>query len=273
MDALYARVTAPAAPAVPLARRERRRLEEVFPAIPIRGLELTTDEAAAALFETQADELAWPVPHTDTLYDSLNGAVRLLGPAGIAEHVEDFTALDSDEFPEVGVCRQFAYRLALSFWYAEARSRPMTAGEAAAALYLSLAYRHHQADGAAARLAPSLVSRAIRQGAALIPVETLMGLGEAMTAEFAAPALTCVTPGVTGASHPGVTPTGPGNDWLYRQALPDWQRRRFCFSLVRAHPRQPSPLIVRLDGGGYALGGIPPAGPDGSWRRPLRAEW
>ncbi|MFC8367555.1 hypothetical protein ACFUIT_06085 [Streptomyces sp. NPDC057239] len=273
LGALYARVTAPATPAVPLARRERRRATETFPTIPIRGLELTTGEAAAALFETGADELTLPVPDTDTLYDALNGAVRMLGPAGIAEVIDHFVTLDSAEFPEVGACRQFAYRLALSFWYAEARSRLMTVGEAAVALYLSPAYRHHRVDAVTMRRAPLLVSRAIRQGAALVPVATLMRLGEAMGREFAAPALTCVTPGVTGASRPGATAVPGGGDWLYRQALPDWHRRRFCFDLMRADTRQPSPLIVRLDGGGYAVGATPPAGPDGTWRRALRAEW
>lgn len=294
LGALYARVTAPAAPAVPLARRERRRATEAFPTIPIRGLELTTGEAAAALFETGADELTLPVPDTDTLYDALNGAVRVLGPAGIAEVIDHFAALDSAEFPEVGACRQFAYRLALSFWYAEARSRLMTVGEAAVALYLSPAYRHHQIDAVTMRRAPLLVSRAIRQGAALVPAETLIRLGGAMAREFAlgvdsevntTPGVTQVsgcTPadstvdtgdGVTGASRPGVTGATPGRDWLYRQALPDWHRRRFCFDLMRADTRQPSPLIVRLDGGGYAVGATPPAGPDGTWRRALRAEW
>ncbi|WP_460069512.1 hypothetical protein [Streptomyces sp. YKOK-I1] len=230
-------------------------------------------EVAAALFETGADELALPAPdtdtHTDTLYDALNGAVRTLGPAGIAEVVGIFTDLDAEEFPEVGVCRQFAYRLALSFWYDGARSRPMTAGEAAVALYLSDAYRHHQVDAVTVRRAPLLVSRAIRQGAALVPTETLMRLGEAMVREFASPALTCVTPGVTAPSRPGAT----GGGWLYRQALPDYHRRRFCFDLMRSDTRQPSPLVVRLDGGTYAVGATPPAGPDGTWTRTLRAGW
>ncbi|WP_405555402.1 hypothetical protein OHV08_15835 [Streptomyces canus] len=276
LDALYARVAAPAAPAVPLVRRERRRATEEFPTVPIMDLELSVGETAAALFETGADELALPGPdtdtHTDTLYDALNGAVHVLGVAGIAEVVASFTELDAVEFPEVGLCRQFAYRLALSFWYGDARSRPMTVGEAAVSLYLSDAYRHHHINACTERRAPLLVSRAIRQGAALVPVETLMRLGEAMGREFATPAspgLTCVTPGVTAASRQGVT----GRDWLYRQALPDWHRRRFCFDLMRADTRQPSPLIVRLDGGGYAIGATPPAGPDGTWRRALRAEW
>ncbi|MEU1784474.1 hypothetical protein ABZ553_00770 [Streptomyces sparsogenes] len=217
-------------------------------------------EVAAALFEAGADhELAAPAPSTDTLYDAFRASVGELGPAGVAGVVDMFNELDAEEFSEVGVCRRFAYRLALSFWYSGARSRPMTAAEAAVALYLSDAYRHHQVGVLTFRRAPLLVSRAIRQGAALVPVETLMYLGVAMVREFASPApITAVT---------------PGRDWLYRQVLPDYHRRRFCFGLMRADTHQPSPLLVRLDGGGYLLGATPPAGPDGTWTRTLRAEW
>ncbi|MVO90910.1 hypothetical protein GPA10_40775 [Streptomyces sp. p1417] len=206
------------------------------------------------MFEAAADEMAVPVPTTDTLYAAFLASLAELGTGGVAEVADTFSGLDQAEFPEVGACRRFAYRLALSFWYAGARSRPMTVGEAAAALYLSDTYRHHQVDAVTVRRAPLLVSRAIRQGATLVPVETLIRLGSAMAREFAAP--------VTA-----------GRDWLYRQALPDWHRRRFCFDLMRADTCQPSPLIVRLDGGGYAVGATPPAGPDGTWRRALREQW
>ncbi|MFJ2166442.1 hypothetical protein [Streptomyces griseofuscus] len=281
LDALYARVAAPAAPAVPLAWRERCRAAEGLPTVPVAGLEWSTTEVAAALFESGADELAVPVPSTDVLYSTLDASVKELGPAGIAEVVGHFENLDAEEFSEVGACRQFAYRLALSFWYAGARSRPMTVGEAAVTLYLSPAYRHHQVNALTVRRAPLLVSRSIRQGAAAVPVETLMRLGEAMAREFTAPrGVTAVTRDVTQVSDAGTAGARwsaagatPGRDWLYRQALPDWNRRRFCFDLVRADALQPSPLVVRLDGGDYALGATPPAGPDGTWRRPVRAEW
>ncbi|MFF4756055.1 hypothetical protein ACWD5R_36950 [Streptomyces sp. NPDC002514] len=262
---------------MPLAWRERRRAPEEFPTVPVGGLEWSPLDVAATLFEAGADyELGDPVPSTDVLYELLCASVEELGPAGIAALVDDFAVLEAEEFSEVGVCRRFAYRLALSFWYEGARSRPMTVGEAAVALYLSPAYRHHQVDAFTVRRAPLLVSRAIRQGAALVPVETLARLGEAMRREFAAP----VTPGVTQVSdtavepsREGVTAVTAGRDWLYRQALPDWHRRRFCFDLIRADVRQPSPLVVRLDGGGYVLGATPPAGPDGTWSRTLRARW
>ncbi|OAR25022.1 hypothetical protein A8W25_20805 [Streptomyces sp. ERV7] len=213
------------------------------------------------MFEAGADnELGGRVPTTDDLYRVLRASVAVLGPAGLAQVVATFAVFELGEFRETDTCRTFAYRLALSFWYAGARSRPMTAGEAAVALYLSDAYRHHQVDAVTARRAPLLVSRAIRQGAALLPTPTLMRLGEAMGREFAAPA------------SPGEVVTA-GRDWLYRQALPDYHRRRFCFALLWADVCQPSPLIVRLDGAGYALGATPPAGPDGTWLRPVRVGW
>ncbi|WP_224221628.1 hypothetical protein [Streptomyces olivaceus] len=230
----------------------------------------------AALFEAGADEASVPVPTTDALYAVFRASVAQLGPAGVAEVTDTVNTLDAEEFPEVGECRTFAYRLALSFWYRGARSRPMTVGEAAVALYLSDAYRHHQVDACTLRWAPLLVSRAIRQGAALVPVETLIRLGAAMVREFAAPVTPVVTQAgtdTTGGKRDGVTAVTPGGGWLYRQALPDWHRRRFCFDLMRADTRQPSPLIVRTDGGTYTVGATPPAGPDGTWRRALREQW
>ncbi|MGW1354764.1 hypothetical protein ACWCQE_36690 [Streptomyces sp. NPDC002409] len=274
LNALYARVAPAPAPVVRLTERDRRRDGQDFPAVPVAGVELDVDDVAAALFETAADELAVPVPTTDTLYAALQAAVAKLGADGIAEVRETFAGLPADEFHEVADCRQFAHRLSLSFWYAGARSRPLTVGEAAVALYLSPAHRHQAA--ALTTRAPLLVSRSIRQGAAQVPLETLLRLGRALTDEFTAPvtrAVTQVSPGTRDAVRERVTAVTPGRDWLCRQALPDRQRRRFCFDLMRADTRQPSPLLVRLDGGGHVLGATPPPGPDGTWTRPLRAQW
>ncbi|WP_234433660.1 hypothetical protein [Streptomyces rimosus] len=257
----------PAAPHGALPQRRAGATEALL--VPVAGMELCPEETAAALFEVYSDEYGVPDMTTETLYDLLGAALFELGPAGLLEVTKAFSELESAEFPEVGACRRYAYRLAVASWYEGARARPMTVGEAAVALYLSDAYRHHQIDTPTARRAPLLVSRAIRQSAALVPIETLTRLGDAMVQEFAAPAPTSVTPGVTAASGPGVT----GGGWLYRQALPDWHRRRWCFDLMRADTRQPSPLVVRLDGGAYAVGATPPAGPDGTWARTLRAGW
>lgn len=257
LDALYAQVQPAPVPVVSLAEMDRRREGEDFPTIPIRGVELTVNEAAAALFETAADELAVPVPDTDTLYDALNGAVRTLGPAGIAEVTDTFAGLDADpvEFPEVRDCRRFAYRLALSFWYERARSRPMTAGEVGVAIYLSGLKRYRQADFRELPRRKLLVARAIHEGVTSVPTESLIRLGAVMSGELSG------------------FDRDRDREWLYKQALPDYHRRRFAYDLVQWNREQPAPLIVRPDSGGYLVGLTPPPGPDGQWLRPMRAEW
>ncbi|MER6073592.1 hypothetical protein ABT187_33070 [Streptomyces sp. NPDC001817] len=255
LDALYAQVAPSAAPVFSLAEMDRRPAGADFPTIPIRGLELTVTEAAAALFETAADELAVPVPETDVLYDALNGAVRTLGPAGIAEVVSTFEGLPSDEFSEVAACRRFAYRLALSFWYEGARSRPMTAGEVGVAIYLSSLHRYRSADFRELPRRKLMLARAIHEGVTAVPTETLIRLGAVMSGEL------------------GGIDRDRSREWLYKQALPDYHRRRFAFDLVQWDRSQPAPLIVRPDSGGYLVGLTPPAGPDGKWLRPMRAEW
>ncbi|MER6499249.1 hypothetical protein ABT218_07620 [Streptomyces sp. NPDC001455] len=255
-DALFAHVTPPAAPVFCLAEMDRRREGDDFPTIPVAGLELDVNEAAAALFETAADELAVPVPNTDTLYAALRAAVAQLGPVGIAEVTETFAGLPADEFPEVAECRRFAYRLALSFWYAGARSRPMSMGEIAVALYLSSLHRYRMADFRELPRRPLVVARALYEGVTAVPTETLIRLGACMAAEFGGPA-----------------DRERGREWLYKQAMPDYHRRRFCFGIVQSQHAQPAPLIVRPDTGTPTIGLTPPPGPSGQWLRTMRAEW
>ncbi|WP_405787291.1 hypothetical protein [Streptomyces sp. NBC_01367] len=255
LDALYANVAPAPAPVVSLGELDRRRAGDDFPTVLVDGLELDVNEVAAALFETGADEFAVPVPDTDTLYAALKAAVAKLGAAGIVEVCETFAELDDVEFSEVRDCRTFAYRLALSFWYRGARSRPMTVGEAAVALYLSDLSRYRRADFRALPQHKLMLARALHQGATAVPTETLIRLGEAMTGEL------------------GTAAGAREREWLYKQALPDYHRRRFCFDLMRWETGQPSPLIVRPDSGGYTIGLTPPAGPGGQWRRALKAQW
>ncbi|MDX3757238.1 hypothetical protein [Streptomyces sp. AK02-04a] len=255
--ALYAQVAPTAAPVVSLAEIDRRPAGEDFPTIPVAGLGLTVGEAAAALFETAAEDLALPVPSTDALYVALTAAVNTLGPAGIADITPTFEGLDADpvEFPEVATCRRFAYRLALSFWYDQARSRPMTAGEVGVAVYLSSLNRCRMDDFRQLRDRKLLLARAIHEGATAVPAETLIRLGKVMSGEL------------------GGVDRDRSREWLYKQALPDYLRRLFAFNLVQFNRSQPAPLIVRPDSGGYLVGLTPPPGPDGQWLRPVRAEW
>ncbi|MEU6535730.1 hypothetical protein [Streptomyces sp. NPDC047000] len=255
LDALYAQVQSAPVPVVSLSEMDRRRYGDDFPTIPVSGLELTPAEAAAALFETAAEDLALPVPSTDALYVALTAAVNTLGPAGIADITPTFEGLGGDEFPEVAECRRFAYRLALSFWYAGARSRPMTAGEVGVAVYLSSLDRYRSAVFRELPRRKLMLARAIHEGVTAVPTETLIRLGAVMSGEL------------------GGADRDRDREWLYRQALPDYHRRRFAFDLIRWERSQPAPLIVRPDTGGYLIGLTPPPGPDGRWLRPARAEW
>jgi hypothetical protein len=258
LDALYAQVTPCAGPVVSLAVLDRRREGEDFPTIPVAGLELTPGEAAAALFETSADEFFVPVPDTDTLHAALESAVRTLGPAGIAAVTPTFEELDADpvEWPEVAACHRFAYRLALSFWYRGARSRPMSAGETGVALYLSGLHRYRKAEFRDVPRRALLLSRALHEGVTAVPTEVLIRLGAVMSAELG---------GGSGRQR--------DKEWLYKQALPDYHRRRFCFDITRWDHSQPAPLIVRHDHGAHTIGLTPPADPSGRWPRTTRAQW
>lgn len=256
LDALYANVSTPA-PMVSLSGLDRRPAGEDFPTVRVAGMELDLNEVAAALFETETDARAVPVPTTDELYEALVASVTTLGPAGLVDVSEKFAGLPGYEFSEVQRCRVFAYRLALSFWYEGARARPMTVGELGVALYLSDLERHRQAEWHQVPRRELLVSRALHQGVTALPTETLIQLGAVMSAEFG------------GTAEERKRERG----WLYKQALPDYHRRRFCFHAFHFQRVQPSPLIVRFDSGGHTIGLTPPPGPGGLWQRSRRAEW
>ncbi|MGG7571471.1 hypothetical protein [Streptomyces sirii] len=248
MRALLAQVPADPHGAPPV----RRAAAMGVLSVPVAGMELCREETAAALFEIYGDEYSLPGMTTDTLYDLLGAAVFELGPAGLLEVTEEFSGLESAEFPEVGVCRSYAYRLAVSFWYEGARSRPMAAGEAAAALYLSDHARHagtHDLD-------PRHLARHVRQGAGRVPTAALLRLGSAVSADLAR-----------------VPDPRGGCGWLYGRLMPDRQRARRCFDLIRSNTPVPLPLIVRTDAGNYLTGATPPPGPGNRWARPLRAQW
>lgn len=253
VQALLAQAAPTPLPLVSLAQMDRRREGEELPTIPVDGIELTAEEAAAALFECEADLLEERAPDTDTLYTALRAAVRKLGPAGIAGLVDDFAELDNREFGEVGRCRRFGYRLALSFWYEGARSRPMTRGEAGVAVYFSNLRRYRNADFWALPKHKMLLARALYEGLDALPLETLIRLGATMDREF------------------GDIRHVHKREWLYQQALPDYHRRRFAFH--RVDRAVPLPLIVRPDSGGHVIGLTPPQGPDGYGLNPVGAEW
>ncbi|GAB2616319.1 hypothetical protein GCM10027168_56010 [Streptomyces capparidis] len=247
--ALFAGVVSTPAAAPPPTRRTAS-----LPGVPVNNLELSREEAAAALFEVYTDEYGLPGISTDTLHDVLGAAVFELGPVGLLEATETFSGLDGTEFPEVADCRWFAYRLSLARWHTRARTRPMTLGEATAALYLS----DHARTATTPRAGgdPRAIGRMVRQGAARVPTPALLRLGRAVTADLAR---------MPDPTH--------GGAWLSRTLLSDHGRTRRCFELLRGNPRIPLPTIVRPDRGGHLVGAVPPPGPGNHWARPLREEW
>ncbi|MFE9384403.1 hypothetical protein ACFYMO_14435 [Streptomyces sp. NPDC007025] len=127
-----------------LLAADRRPVGQPWPTVPVpdcpEGVtQLDYVQTACALFEMCTDQLDSPpeLLATDTLTAALIGAVRALGVDGLNQETARFKELDEEEFPEVGACRWLAHRLALTFWYDGARSRPMTTGEVAACLYAS----------------------------------------------------------------------------------------------------------------------------------------
>jgi hypothetical protein len=224
----------------------------VLPPVRVAGRELSREQTAAALFEAEADCYGVPDLTTDTLRQILATSVHTLGWEGLARVTEEFSGLDSAEFFEVGACRWYAYRLCLAGWYDRARTRPMTAGEATVALYLSDHGRHP--GGPAAD--PCQIGRHVRQGAARIPAAALVRVGRTAAADLAA-----------------LPEARPAGGWLHRQVMPDRRRARACFDLIRSNLPIPLPVIVRPEHGGPAIGQVPPPGPGNRWARPLREGW
>ncbi|MGX9918983.1 hypothetical protein ACWIG4_03925 [Streptomyces sp. NPDC002248] len=254
LAALYAHAPAAAQSSDSPPLRERRA-SGAWPTVPAAGLAYSPLDVAAAFFETGADFLpiAGEPTTTDALWQTLCESVNELGPVQHATCTADFRQLDPAEFEEVGLCHRWAYRLALSLWYEGARSRPLTIGETAVALYLSTTDRHATTGTLPPAVARALRARQAAAGARLAAPDTLVRLGADLSAEF--------TPG---AHRPG---------WLYRQALPDYTRRRACFHLARADRTQPVPLLVRHDGGALTVGTTPPAPAPHTWTRTLTPQW
>lgn len=170
-----------------LLRADRRPPGQSWPTVPVpdcpEGVSrLDRTQTACALFEMCTDQLDTPpeMLATDTLTAALTGAVRALGADGLASETTHFTDLDETEFPEVGVCRWLAHRLALTFWYEGARSRPMTTGEVAACLYAS-ARRFTDCQA----LTPEDLTAAVHAGADALSGPEVVTAGQCLARHFA----------------------------------------------------------------------------------------
>jgi hypothetical protein len=231
-----------------LAAAERPRTAgEGLPRVPVAGRLLSVGEVGAALFENCADARPLTSPDTTTLTGLAASTLAYYDAPGFAKLAEDFAALDGREFPEVDVCRWYAWRLAVAHTYAGARSRAMTAGEVATALYLSPWQR------TASRSAdPRAFARQLTEGAGRVPAVVLAALGAALIAT--------------------ATGTPVHGRWLADRLMPDDRRRRACLAAA-LNREYPAPLMVRPDAGGLLIGRVPAPGPYGLWPRTLRARW
>lgn len=224
---------------------DRRQVGQQWPTIPVPDApdgvsELDCPQTACALFEMCTDQLTTPpeVLATDTLTAALTGAVRSLGVDDLRTATASFVDLDTEELPEVSTCWWLTHRLAVTFWYSGARSRPMTTGEVAACLYAS---GHRFAD--CQNLAADELRAAVHAGVDRLTGPEVVTAGRALTSE--------------------ALPLSQRPDSALSNRWGDSERRRRCFHLARHHtPRLATPLVVQPDGHPDSL--LSSEGPDGS---------
>ncbi|MDT0268314.1 hypothetical protein RM844_18695 [Streptomyces sp. DSM 44915] len=254
--------------------RPRVASSAALPTVPVPGGELTGRQVAAVLFEAGVEELYQP--RLAILLAALADTYGRVNPGELAQATEGFMGLDVEEFPEVAVCWQAAYRLCLAFWYHRAVARPMTAGEVAACLYLAGAEPTRRATTTGTTMpAPILGAATVARTAHTLPTRLLIGLGRAFADEFAPdPWFDGSGPGSADSSESGPAAgsglgSGSGSGqgsaggsgdstWLYRQLMPQTDRRARCFTIGADSARWRLPLIVRPENGPLTLGATAP---------------
>lgn len=296
--ALFASVTTHQPSAPPLS--PRKAPEALLPTVPAAQGELTYPEVATAVFEAHGEML--PDQRAGALLTSLSASVRALGLDHIRREVANFTALETEEFPEVAECWYAAYRLCLAFWYHHAAARTLTVGEVAACLYLTEAEPVSRAESArqcaagGARRAEDLdgaarldVERAVdawlrAESARLTEGDSARRAGSArhdllvgVSVPRAVPVTAVVqlgdaftsefAPALAGGQRPA------RGSWLYRHLVPHAGRRARCWELATTSARWRLPLIVQPRAGTLRWGTTPPPPPAGNGRRPVYEGW
>lgn len=222
--------------ALPLV--ERRCAGEVFPRVPVAGVELPRELVAVALFLEGA---GLPVVCSDLLLlSTVRRAVEVHGVAGLAGEVAEFSALPVWERAAQDAWGR-AYRLCVRHWYEGAVSRWMHPGEVAAALYFSTLKRQPR-EGLRGRVVD--LEGYMRQGIATVGADAVAHFGAELDGQY-------------GAFHP----TAPSAAAV--TAMPDQRRREWCFSVALSWSwLLDVPLLVRfIDSAHYAVGIVPPADP------------
>ncbi|MER5867636.1 hypothetical protein [Kitasatospora sp. NPDC002040] len=188
----------------------------------------------------------------------LRVAVNVLGVSGIDRAARDMVHLDVTAWSNGDVADAWAdaHELVVGHWYSHAYSRRMTAWERAVALHLvgeELFPRRPAADSSADDIPAADVSALVAQGAALVPVELLEDLADALHEEQGR------------WDNRPVTPQQRERRALLKRWLPDFNRRRYCLRTARQHGYMHSlstPLVVNTGSGERFLGASVPDSPE-----------
>ncbi|MGK5629251.1 hypothetical protein [Streptomyces sp. URMC 123] len=232
--------------AVPLV--ERRRAGETFPRIPIGSVELTREQAAAGLL-AQLDTLP-ALPVDWQLLSALERAVDEHGVAELDARIPSLEARPEDD-RAVQLAFNYAYRLCVEHWYEGALSEEISQYLMAPALYAS---DLPMQDRDETWLPATDVDGHLAEGIAYLGIRAVVTLGADAEREF----------GLSWALRDELSAA-------YRTAMPDTDRRRFCFEVaVNRCAEGPRPLMVWFDDGSFAVGATPPEAPN---RRNAAARW
>jgi hypothetical protein len=219
---------------------ERRRAGEVFARVPVGSLELTREQVVAGLYLSRAALPCLPArPSQAQMLAVLERTAGHLGVEGLNAAFAEVNALGLwDRDANTAFAR--AYVVCRYHWYRGARSELLPTGAVALALYASdiaVTRGGRSAHGRDVEINGHLMEGVSRVGAAV-----LARLADQARAEFRADA-----------------PAPFAElDAEYRALAPDRRRRAFCYALAVSHQVNPRPLLVRLDAGGCAVGGVMP---------------
>ncbi|MGX4738149.1 hypothetical protein [Kitasatospora griseola] len=228
---------------------DRRLPGQRYPRLAVRGRELNRLQVAAALFE--AERLLETSPTTEELFAAVDWAVEMYGTAldDVARELLHLSVAEDHNY-DVAQAWERAHALVASAWYTNATSRLMTRWERAVALHLAgeeLFPRRVLAEYYAEKLPAAEVSRLVSIGAAKVSVAELESLARELEREqnpFG--------------DRPATAEQRERRAALKR-ALPDHNRRRFCFKVAQLHwldSDLSTPLVVRTDSGERFLGAV-----------------
>ncbi|MFF7020673.1 hypothetical protein ACFY97_06595 [Streptomyces klenkii] len=251
---------------------DRRRPGEGYPRIPAGWVELTRGQAAAALFEASSAQSLREfcrMPHEELRAVLANVAGRLGAPE-LAALTREFVRLDVTDRSnsDVVTCWWLAHKLCVETWFTNARARLMTHEEAAVCLYLAGEERlpRQRRDEYLSNPRPDEeISTLVCEFASTLPAEDLRYLAQGLFHEVNPPHRTTAA----GPEFLPLTAAQRAQRRAMRQAMPDYNRRRFCHRSVAGRLfvwdwSLRAPLMVESAAGDVFLGPVVPQCPEKS---------